>query len=156
MKLKRLIVKHVGVFRGTRAFDLDQELVVIYGSNFSGKTTLVRALYFALCGDVLPRGIHRKTLVSTNEQNATAGCVYTHENSEYRIYRSTRGELKIEHFDRQTWRQLSENRLILPDLNAHQWQMSCFLQEDELGDFLTKTPATSRRMLQSVGVVTTW
>ena len=52
MKIKRLIVKNFGIFRGTRSFDFDDDVVVIYGENFTGKTTLVRALYFALCGKV--------------------------------------------------------------------------------------------------------
>jgi len=77
MRLQRVIVKHFGIFREARSFDLDDDLVVIYGENFAGKTTLARAIYFALCGKVLTGGIKAPGLVSLHEQSATAGVIYT-------------------------------------------------------------------------------
>jgi DNA repair exonuclease SbcCD ATPase subunit len=150
MKLKWVIVKNFGIFRGARSFDLDDDLVMIYGENFSGKTTLGRAIYFALCGKVLTTAIKPQEIVSSNEQSATAGVVYTHENATYRIYRSTKGDLKCEYFQHQQWQQQENNDLFLPPLNPQQWQISCFLKEDELGEFLTKPPASRRDLLNQL------
>jgi DNA repair exonuclease SbcCD ATPase subunit len=151
MKLKRLIIKNFGIFRGARFFDLDNDLIVFYGENFTGKTTLARAVYFALCGRVLTTGIKQpQGLVSSNEQSATTGAVYTHENEEYRIYRSTKGDIKSEFFQHHQWQQKENNTLILPALNPQQWQIGCFLQEDEIGEFLAKPPATRRDLLNQI------
>jgi len=151
MKIQRLIIKNFGIFRGVRSFDLDDDLIVVYGDNFSGKTTLVRSLYFALCGRVLTTGIKQpQGLVSSNEQSATAGAVYTHENEVYRIYRSTKGDIKSEFFQHQQWQQMENNALVLPALNPQQWQIGCFLKEDELGEFLAKAPATRRDLLNQL------
>lgn len=150
MKLKRIIVKHFGIFRDPQSFDVDHDLVVIYGPNFSGKTTLLRAAYFALCGDLLPAGVARKHVVSTGQSSATAGLVYSHEGSVYRIYRSTRQDVQFEQAEQDGWRQRSGTRLELPDFNAHQWQMSCVLQEEELGEFLTKTTAKRRDLVHQI------
>jgi DNA repair exonuclease SbcCD ATPase subunit len=151
MKIERLIIKNFGIFRGARFFDLDDDLVVFYGDNFTGKTTLVRALYFALCGRVLTTGIKQpQGLVSSNEQSATVGTVYTHENETYRIYRSTKGDIKSEFFQHQQWQQKENNAIVLPALNPQQWQICCFLKEDEVGEFLAKPPATRRDLLNQI------
>lgn len=150
MKLQRVILKNVGVFQGVRAFDLDENVVVIYGNNFSGKTTLVRALYFALCGKVFTGGIKATGLITSGESSATAGVVYAYNNDVYRLYRSTKGDLKTERYQGEQWRPLNSAQSPLPALNPYQWQMSCFLHEEELGEFLTKIPSKRRDLLNQL------
>lgn len=150
MKLKQVILKNFGIFRPPRQIDLDHDLVVIYGANFSGKTTLARAIYFALCGKVLTSGLKAQNVISPREFSATTGIVYQHEHVTYRLYRSTKGDLRLERLEQQQWQQLDHEQIILPSLNPQQWQIGCFLQEHEVGEFLSKAPATRRDLLNQI------
>lgn len=150
MKLKQVILKNFGIFRAPRYVDLDNDLVVIYGANFSGKTTLARAIYFALCGKVLTSGLKTQNVISPREFSATAGIVYTHEHETYRLYRSTKGDIRLEWLEQQRWQQLDHERPILPTLNPQQWQIGGFLQEHEVGEFLSKAPADRRDLLNQI------
>ena len=150
MKLKRVILKNFGIFLTPRHIDLDDDLVVVYGANFSGKTTLARAIYFALCGKVLTTGLKSQHVISPREFSATTGIVYTHKQETYRLYRSTKGDIRLEQLQQQHWRELDHERLILPALNPQQWQIGCFLQEHEVGEFLSKAPATRRDLLNQI------
>lgn len=150
MKLKQVILKNFGVFKTPRYVDVDDDLVVIYGANFSGKTTLARAIYFALCGRALTTGLKSQNLIAPREFSATTGIVYTHDQETYRLYRSTKGDIRLEQFQQQHWRELDHERLTLPALNPPQWQIGGFLQEHEVGEFLTKAPATRRDLLNQI------
>ena len=150
MKLKRLIVKHFGVFQGKHAFDLDDDLVVVYGNNFSGKTTLTRALYFALSGKSPLNRVQPKSLAHLHESSATAGIVFARQENTYRLYRSTKGDVKQEIRQAEQWEELADGIEVLPELNPWQWKQGCFLQEDELGEFLSHTPAKRRDLLNQL------
>jgi len=145
MRLKQLIIKNIGVFSGTRLIDLDHNLTVIYGKNFSGKSTLVRALYFALCGKTLTTGIKQKDIVAAGMNTGTVGITYTIQDDIFRIYRSTKGDIQEQVLRNQIW--LPVDSSPLPLLNFHQWQVGCFLKEEELGEFLTQAPANRRDLL---------
>lgn len=153
MKIRRLTVKNVGTFRGVRSFDLDQPVVVIFGRNFTGKSTLVRAIYFALTGKVLTTGMKPQLLTSVNEVSATVGIEYSHLGGRYRVFRSNKGDLLIEQHHDQVWSPLANNAAALPALNPQQWLISCFLKEEELGELLMHPPASRRDLLnQLLGV----
>ena len=145
MRLKQLVVKNIGVFSGSQRFDFDDNLTVIYGKNFSGKSTLARALYFALCGKILTTGMRSKNIVSDGVNSGTVGITYIVHGGLYRLYRSTKGDLQEELFTDQIWH--PTERSALPDLNFHQWKVGYFLKEEELGEFLTQTPANRRDIL---------
>jgi len=148
MRLKHLVVKNIGVFAGSRRFDFDDNLTVIYGKNFSGKSTLARALYFTLCGKILTTGVTSKAVVSDGINSGTVGLTYTVRDSLYRLYRSTKGDILEELFTDKVWH--PTERSALPDLNFHQWKVGYFLKEEELGEFLTQTPANRRDLLHKL------
>ena len=50
MNLKYLEIKDIGILTGIKRFDFHSQLTVIYGPNFSGKSTLVSAIFYALSG----------------------------------------------------------------------------------------------------------
>lgn len=153
MKLERLVVKNVGRYREKHEFDLRGEMILFYGANFSGKSTLARAVYFALTGRALNTGLKPPALASTNAASGTVGLFYQHQQSRFRIYRSTKGEVQIEQADGEKWQQCSANAATLPGLNFQQWRTGCFLHEDELGEFLVQPPASRRDLLnQLLGV----
>ncbi len=153
MKLEKLVVRNVGRYREKHEFDLRGDLILVYGANFSGKSTLARAVYFALTGRVLNTGLKPPALASTNAASGTVGLFYQHQQSRFRIYRSTKGEVQIERADGETWRQCAADAATLPALNFQQWRTGCFLHEDELGEFLVQPPASRRDLLnQLLGV----
>lgn len=150
MKFKRIILKNFGKFQQPCCFDLDDKLTVFYGENFSGKTTLARAIYFALCGKVLTTGLKPKGIISSHESSATAGIIYSYSNATYRLYRSTKGDAQCEFLQGEHWQLLQKENGFLPPLNPQQWQIGCFLQEAEIGEFLTKMASTRRDLLNLV------
>ncbi len=148
MRLKQLVVKNIGVFSGARRFDFDDNLTVIYGKNFSGKSTLARALYFALCGKSLTTGMTSKDIAADGVNSGTVGITYIVNNRLCRLYRSTKGDVQEELFTDQVWHPTEESTL--PQLNFHQWKVGYFLKEEELGEFLTQTPANRRDLLHKL------
>jgi DNA repair exonuclease SbcCD ATPase subunit len=74
MKLEKLIVKNLGPYREKHEFDLSGELTIFYGANFSGKSTLAKAVYFALTGKALSTGIKPPALASANTASGTGVC----------------------------------------------------------------------------------
>jgi DNA repair exonuclease SbcCD ATPase subunit len=154
MKLEKLIVKNIGPYKETRQFDLGGDLTVFYGANFSGKSTLARAIYFALSGKVLTTSLKPPALASANTPSGTAGLFYQHQQKSFRIYRSTKADLQIEQAAGEKWVRCAENEIsFLPSLNPQQWRVGCFLHEDELGEFLVQPPASRRDLLnQLLGV----
>lgn len=151
MRIEQLTIKNVGVFSGIQRFDFDHHVTVIYGKNFSGKSTLLRAVYFALCGKILTAGMKIKDIVSDGVKSGTVGITYAINDSLFRIYRSTKGDIQEEQFKDQIWSPTENSAL--PSLNFHQWQVGCFLKEEELGEFLSLTSANRRDLLhQLLGV----
>ena len=151
MRIRQLTIKDIGVFSGIRRFDFDHHLTEKKKKNFSGKSTLLRAIYFALCGKILNAGIKAKDIVSDGAKSGTVGITYAINDHLFRIYRSTKGDLQEEQFKDQIWQSIESSAL--PPLNFHQWQVGCFLKEEELGEFLSLTSANRRDLLhQLLGV----
>jgi exonuclease SbcC len=153
MKLEKIIVKNFGLYREQRHFELSNDLTVFYGANFSGKSTLAKAIYFALTGKALATGLKPPALASAGAASGTTGLFYQHQQKNFRLYRSTRGDLQIEQAEGEKWQRCAENAQTLPSLNFQQWRTGCFLHEDELGEFLVQPPASRRDLLnQLLGV----
>lgn len=150
MKIKSLILRDFGIFQSRTDFDLDNDLVIISGGNYTGKTTIARALYFVLCGKVLTAGLKLKDLMATHAASATVGLVYTHSNQVFRTYRSTNKREQNEIYQNRNWKIIPADTPACPLLNPEQWRISCFLKEDELGELLVKTPANRRDMLNQI------
>ncbi len=150
MRLKALILRDFGVFRSRADFDLDHNLVVISGANYTGKTTLARALYFALCGKSLTSGLKLTDLKAVDSASATVGLVYHHAGRTFRTYRSTGKRVQNEIYQDRTWKIIPGNTPAELPLNPEQWRIGCFLKEDELGELLVKAPANRRDMLNQI------
>jgi len=150
MKLEKLILKNVGCFRGNTEFSLDRDLVLIYGANFSGKSTLARAIFFGLCGKSFTTGMKPKDMVTLNEKSATVGLVFSDSVGKFRVYRSSRGDLQTEELNDSDWLKRGSETSPLPLLNPQQWQIGCFLKEEELGEFIVQTPATRKDLLNKL------
>lgn len=149
MRLEQLTVRNLGIFRGARSFDLNADKVVIYGTNSSGKTTLAQAIYFVLSGKVLTNGLRPSALVSENEAGGTSGLTYHHAGQRYRIWRSAKGDFKAEKFLDKEWMGLKDHP-VLPTLNSIQWQIGCFLKEEDVSELITQTPKNRAEILNHI------
>lgn len=69
LRLNKLVLENFGPFKGTQSleFPSGNGVVVVYGENMRGKTTLLNAIRYALFGTVLTR--HAQTLSLTNIEN---------------------------------------------------------------------------------------
>jgi DNA repair exonuclease SbcCD ATPase subunit len=154
MKLEKIIVKNLGLYREQRQFELSNDLTIFYGANFSGKSTLAKAVYFALTGKALSAGLKPPALASANAASGTVGLFYQHQQKRLRLYRPTKGDFQIEQASGEQWvRGAPNDASLLPSLNFQQWRTGCFLHEDELGEFLVQPPASRRDLLnQLLGV----
>jgi recombinational DNA repair ATPase RecF len=150
MKIKQLRLKNFGSFNNNLDFDLDDNLVIFSGDNYSGKTTIARAIYFSVCQKVLTSGLKLKDLATTGKKSATVGLVYENHNQTCRTYRSTKGDVRNEVWNDHDWEIRDTKDSNIPGLNADQWRIGCFLNEEELGEFLGKTPSNRRDLLNQI------
>src|SRR4051812_37248637 len=98
LRIERLGLVDFGPFKGRQALDLpaDPGVVVVYGENMRGKTSLLNAIRFALFGKVLGRGRREGSLHQIgNWENASEGkfgfevaLEFSTEGHAYRLTRS--------------------------------------------------------------------
>lgn len=74
LTLRRIILESFGPFKGTQSIDFPAEpgVVVVYGENMRGKTTLLNAIRYAFFGYVTGRGAHPIDLSKVGNWEATA------------------------------------------------------------------------------------
>lgn len=72
--LRRITLENFGPFKGTQSIDLpaDPGVVVVYGENMRGKTTLLNAIRYAFFGYVTGRGVHQVDLSKVGNWEAAA------------------------------------------------------------------------------------
>ena len=72
MQLERIILKSFGCF-DRRDFDLSDGVNLIFGPNFSGKSTLVNAIFFALTGKPNVPKVGLPAMAQSGASSGTAG-----------------------------------------------------------------------------------
>ena len=68
---------------------------IVEGSNYSGKTSFIQALYFALFNETLYKQLTAKDLKKEGVNNASVALDFTVDGQEYRIRRNISGEIVI-------------------------------------------------------------
>lgn len=74
LTLRRITLENFGPFKGTQTIDFpaDPGVVVVYGENMRGKTTLLNAIRYAFFGYVTGRGAHQVDLSKVGNWEAAA------------------------------------------------------------------------------------
>ncbi len=74
LALRRITVENFGPFKGTQTieFPTDPGVVIVYGENMRGKTTLLNAIRYAFYGYVTGRGEHHVDLANIGNWEAAA------------------------------------------------------------------------------------
>lgn len=76
-------------------FNFTRGVNIVEGSNYSGKTSFIQALYFALFNETLYKQLTAKDLKKEGVKNASVAFDFTVDGQEYRIRRNISGEKVI-------------------------------------------------------------
>lgn len=156
MLLERIMLKSFGCY-DRKNFDLSEGINLIFGPNFSGKSTLVGAIFFALTGKpIIPR-VNPPSMARSGASSGTAGLGFCNQESRYRLFRSTNGDVQIRRLENGEWRiQITGKRTAdtelqqIVHLNHHHLSAASFLREGEIFEFLTRMPASRRDILYAL------
>ena len=156
MLLERIILKSFGCF-DRKDFDLTEGINLIFGPNFSGKSTLVSAIFFALTGKpIIPR-VTLSAMTRTGASSGTAGLNFRDQGQRYQLFRSTSGDIQLRLQKNDAWSVLiSGKRSAEADLQKiihssyHQLSAATFLREGEIFEFLARQPSNRRDILYAL------
>ena len=158
MRLERIILKSFGCF-DRRNFDLSDGVNLIFGPNFSGKSTLVNAIFFALTGKPIIPKVGLTAMAQSGASSGTAGINFRNGEQSYQLFRSTQGQVQLRQKEEndERWRILfTGKRSADEDLRKqfhfsyHHLAAATFLREGEIFEFLARQPADRRDVLNSL------
>ncbi len=161
MQLEKIILRDFGCFQGNRDFELTEGINLIFGPNFSGKSTLVNTIFFTLTGRPIVPRVETSAISHPNARTGTgtAGLQFSEHGSQYQLFRGTGKRILLRspsdggwqiHFDDSRARfaasQLQERFGLSPEHLA----LTAFLREGEIFEFLARQPATRRDILYAL------
>ena len=158
MRLERIILKSFGCF-DRRDFDLRDGVNLIFGPNFSGKSTLVNAIFFALTGKPIVPKVGLPAMAQSGTSSGTAGLNFRNGEHSYQLFRSTQGEVQLRQKEEigEKWRILfTGKRSADEDLRQkfhfsyHHLAAATFLREGEIFEFLARQPSDRRDVLHAL------
>ena len=158
MRLERIILKSFGCF-DRRNFDLSDGVNLIFGPNFSGKSTLVNAIFFTLTGKPIIPKVGLPALAQSGAPSGTAGLIFHNGEHRYQLFRSTQGEvqLRLKEENGEKWRILGTDKRSADEdlrqkfhLSYHHLAATTFLREGEIFEFLARQPADRRDILYAL------
>lgn len=158
MLLERLRLKTFGCFQ-QRDFELSKGINLIYGPNFSGKSTLVNAIFFTLTGKPIVPKVDAAAIKSAKAFSGTAGLQFVVNDETYLLFRGTRRRFQLRQKKGEEWHivfddkhvkvveeMLKEKFGIMHDRLA----LTAFLREGEIFEFLARQPSTRRDILYTL------
>ena len=161
MQLEKIILRDFGCFQGERDFELTEGVNLIFGPNFSGKSTLVNIIFFTLTGKPIVPRVEASAIKNpyAKQGTGTAGLQFAENGSQYQLFRATGKRILLRspkangwhiHFDdsRVTFAasQLQERF----GLSHQHLALTAFLREGEIFEFLARQPATRRDILYAL------
>ena len=156
MLLERILLKSFGCFQ-RQNFDLQDGINLIFGPNFSGKSTLVNAIFFTLTGKPIAPRVGLPDLAQSGAQSGTAGIGFATQGQQYQLFRSTRGEIQLRNRSENGWkvvftgkRSVDEELKKMFHLTYHHLASTTFLREGEIFEFLGRQPADRREILYAL------
>ena len=158
MLLERVRLKTFGCFQ-QRDFELSEGINLIFGPNFSGKSTLVNAIFFTLTGKPIVPRVDAAAIKSAKSFSGTAGLQFVVNNETYLLFRGTRRRFQLREKQGDKWHivfddkrvkvveaMLKEKFGIMHDRLA----LTAFLREGEIFEFLARQPSTRRDILYAL------
>lgn len=158
MLLERIRLRAFGCFQ-EQDFDLHDGINLIFGPNFSGKSTLVNAIFFTLTGKPIVPRVDTAAIKNAKAYSGTAGLQFLVNGERYQLYRGTAKRIQLRTEKNGAWQVLfDEKRIRVTEsllqerfgIMHEQLALTTFLREGEIFEFLARQSATRRDILHTL------
>lgn len=158
MQLERIRLKSFGCFQ-QQDFELSEGINLIFGPNFSGKSTLVNAIFFTLTGKPIVPRVDASAIKSAKSYSGTAGLQFIKDGEHYLLFRGTGKRFQLRQKKGDEWHIVfDENRITVVETTLKEQfgfshdklALTTFLREGEISEFLARQPATRRDILYAL------
>ena len=161
MQLEKIILRDFGCFQGERDFELTEGINLIFGPNFSGKSTLVNTIFFTLTGKPIFPRVDAAAIKNpyAKQGTGTAGLQFAENGSQYQLFRATGRRILLRspmasgwqiHFDESRVTTAASQLQERFGLSHQHLALTAFLREGEIFEFLARQPATRRDILYAL------
>lgn len=158
MLLERIRLRSFGCFQ-EQDFDLHDGINLIFGPNFSGKSTLVNAIFFTLTGKPIVPRVDSSAMKNPKAYSGTAGIQFIADSERYQLFRGTEKRTLLRSEKEGAWHVLFDDKrirtteLMLQErfgIMHEQIALTTFLREGEIFEFLARQSATRRDILHTL------
>lgn len=158
MLLERIRLRAFGCFQ-EQDFDLHDGINLIFGPNFSGKSTLVNAIFFTLTGKPIVPRVDTAAIKNAKAYSGTAGLQFLVNGERYQLFRATGKRIQLRTEKNGAWQVLFDEKRIKVTESLLQEQfgimheqlaLTTFLREGEIFEFLARQSATRRDILHTL------
>ena len=158
MQLERIRLKTFGCFQ-QRDFELQDGINLIFGPNFSGKSTLVNAIFFTLTGKPIVPRVDTSAIKNAKAYSGTAGLQFIVDGERYQLYRATGKRIQLRSEKNGAWQIIfDENRVRVTEtllqerfgIMHEQLALTTFLREGEIFEFLARQSTSRRDILHTL------
>ena len=158
MLLERIRLRTFGCFQ-ERDFELHEGINLIFGPNFSGKSTLVNAIFFTLTGKPIVPRVDASAIKNAKAYKGTAGVQFVADSQRYMLYRGTGRQVQLRSEKNGAWHILFDDTRIRATeamlqerfgIRHEQLALTTFLREGEIFEFLARQSATRRDILHTL------
>ena len=158
MQLERIRLKAFGCFQ-QRDFELHDGINLIFGPNFSGKSTLVNAIFFTLTGKPIVPRVDTSAMKNAKAYSGTAGLQFIVDSERYQLYRATGKRIQLRSEKDGAWQIVfDENRVRVTEtllqerfgIRHEQLALTTFLREGEIFEFLARQSTSRRDILHTL------
>ena len=158
MQLERIRLKTFGCFQ-QQDFELSDGINLIFGPNFSGKSTLVNAIFFTLTGKPIVPRVDAASIKSSKAYSGTAGLQFKVGDERYILFRGTHKRFQLRQEKNDVWNIIfDDNRITVVEatlkerfgFSYNKLALTTFLREGEIFEFLARQPATRRDILYAL------
>ena len=158
MLLERIRLRAFGCFQ-EQDFELHEGINLIFGPNFSGKSTLVNAIFFTLTGKPIVPRVDASAIKSAKAYSGTAGLQFIVNGERYQLFRATGKRIQLRTEKNGGWQVLfDEKRVRVTEsllqerfgIMHEQLALTTFLREGEIFEFLARQSTTRRDILHTL------
>ncbi len=158
MLLERIRLKTFGCFQ-EQDFELHDGINLIFGPNFSGKSTLVNAIFFTLTGKPIVPRVDASAIKNAKAYSGTAGLQFVVNGERYQLYRATGKRIQLRTEKNGAWQVLFDEKRVRATevmleerfgIMHDQLALTTFLREGEIFEFLARQSATRRDILHTL------
>ena len=158
MLLERVRLRAFGCFQ-EQDFHLHDGVNLIFGPNFSGKSTLVNAIFFTLTGKPIVPRVDASAIKNAKAYSGTSGLQFVMNGERYLLYRGTGKRVQLRSEKNGTWQVIFDEQRIRATevmlqerfgIMHQQLALTTFLREGEIFEFLARQSATRRDILHTL------